>query len=116
MHALDRLPELHLVAEQHEVARRCSHRDQVGERDLARLVDEQVVDGWLRTAGSANSHAVPAISWRFRAMTICVRRTRFDEPPSVHRLGILRTGFLDAGEREALLVRALLDRVAAGCG
>ena len=47
MHALDRLSELHLVAEQHDVARRRAHRDQVRERYLSGFVDEQVVDARL---------------------------------------------------------------------
>ncbi len=44
MHALDRLAELHLVAEQDEVAGARAHRDQVRDGDLAGLVDEEVVE------------------------------------------------------------------------
>ena len=42
--ALHRLPELHLIAEQDEVAGARAHRDQVRDGDLARLVDEEVVE------------------------------------------------------------------------
>ncbi len=38
------LRELHRVAEQHERARRRAHRERVRERDLAGLVDEEVVE------------------------------------------------------------------------
>ena len=43
--ALERLVELLRVAEQDEAVGRPRHRDDVGERDLARLVDEQDIDG-----------------------------------------------------------------------
>ena len=39
------LGELLRVAEQHDVPRRRPDRERVGERDLARLVDEERVDG-----------------------------------------------------------------------
>ena len=42
--ALQHLAELLRVADEHEVARRGAHRERVGERDLAGLVDEQVVE------------------------------------------------------------------------
>ena len=42
--ALDRLAELHVVAQENEVARGSAHRHEIGERDLARLVDEDVVE------------------------------------------------------------------------
>ena len=44
MEPLRHLRELERVAEQDERARRGSHGDRVGERDLARLVDEEVVE------------------------------------------------------------------------
>src|ERR1043166_1443064 len=42
--ALDRLAELRLVAEEHEVLRRGAGGDEVDERHLAGLVDEEVVE------------------------------------------------------------------------
>ena len=45
MRPLRHLGELDRVAEQDDVPRRSSHRQRVRERDLPRLVDEQVVDG-----------------------------------------------------------------------
>ena len=42
--SLRRLRELLRIAEQHDVLRRAAHRDDVGERLLARFVDEQHVD------------------------------------------------------------------------
>ncbi len=44
MRALDHLRELLRVADEHDVARRGRHRERVGERDLTRLVDEEVVE------------------------------------------------------------------------
>jgi hypothetical protein len=41
---LERLRELHLVADQDHIPGAHTHRDRVGERDLARLVDKQVID------------------------------------------------------------------------
>ena len=62
------LGELHLVADQDEVARRQADGDRVGERDLAGLVDEQVVEpaGQLLAAeepgGAADETARPSPS------------------------------------------------------
>ena len=42
--SLEDLRELLRVADEHEVARGGAHRERVGERDLAGLVDEQVVE------------------------------------------------------------------------
>ena len=42
--ALDRLGELHLIADQHDVLRADTHRDHVGEADLPGFVDEKVVE------------------------------------------------------------------------
>ena len=42
--ALDHLVELLRVADEHEVARAGAHRERVGERHLAGLVDEEVVE------------------------------------------------------------------------
>lgn len=47
MRALAGLAELHLVAQQHDVARALAHGDEVGQADLARLVDEQIVERLL---------------------------------------------------------------------
>src|SRR6185503_18331592 len=44
MAALGRLAKLHLVAYQNQVLGRESHGDLVGQADLSRLVDEQVVE------------------------------------------------------------------------
>ena len=44
MRALKDLCELLWVSDEHEVARGGAHRKRVRERDLARLVDEQVVE------------------------------------------------------------------------
>ena len=44
MRALEHLTELERVAEEDEVPRACSHGERVRERDLAALVDEQVVE------------------------------------------------------------------------
>ena len=44
VHALRHLRELHRVAEQHERLRARPERERVGERGLARLVDEEVVE------------------------------------------------------------------------
>lgn len=44
MHALNRLSELHLVAEEHDILGSRGHRDEVGQRNLTRLVDEEVVE------------------------------------------------------------------------
>src|SRR5579862_3040039 len=44
MRALRDLGELQRIAEQYDVSCRGGHRDGVGERNLARLVDEQVVE------------------------------------------------------------------------
>ena len=41
---LDHLVELLRVADEHEVPRGRAHRERVGERDLAGLVDEEVVE------------------------------------------------------------------------
>ena len=61
MRSLDGLSELHLVAYQNEVASRSTHRDEIAQRDLPRLVDEQEVE--LPSISSlANNHAVPATS------------------------------------------------------
>ena len=62
VHALDGLAELHLVAEQHDVACAGARRHEVGQGDLARLVDEEV-SNCSSAASSANSQAVPATSW-----------------------------------------------------
>jgi hypothetical protein len=43
MRSLRHLRELERVAEQHERPRRRPQRQRIGKRDLARLVDEQVV-------------------------------------------------------------------------
>ena len=40
MHALNRLPQLHLVAQQHQVACTGRHRHQIGKRHLTRLVNK----------------------------------------------------------------------------
>src|SRR5688572_19338701 len=45
MHALHRLRQLHLVADEDDVRGGRRHRDEVAERDLARLIDEQIVIG-----------------------------------------------------------------------
>src|ERR1051325_8082507 len=42
--AVDRLAELHLVAQEHEVLRRSAGGDEVGQRHLAGLVDEEAVE------------------------------------------------------------------------
>ena len=42
--SLQHLAELLRVADEHEVPRRGAHRERVGERDLAGLVDEEVVE------------------------------------------------------------------------
>ena len=44
MRALRDLRELQRVAEQHDVARRRTHRERVGQRHLARLVDNKCID------------------------------------------------------------------------
>ena len=48
MRALRDLRELQRIAEQHDVARRGSHRERVGERHLPGLVDDQRVDACRR--------------------------------------------------------------------
>ena len=49
MRALDRLFELHLVAEKNEVLRASSHRDRVGQRHLPGFVDEKKIETRLPT-------------------------------------------------------------------
>ena len=44
MDALNRLAKLHLVTDKHDVAGGGSHRNDIGHRDLAGFVDEQVVE------------------------------------------------------------------------
>ena len=44
MDALNRLAELHLVADQHDVASGGPHRNDVRNRNLTGLVDEQVIE------------------------------------------------------------------------
>lgn len=44
MGALDRLGELHRIADQHDVARARAGSDEVGQRHLSGLVDEQIVE------------------------------------------------------------------------
>ena len=65
--ALDRLGELHLVADEDQVPGRESDGDRVGERDLAGLVDEEVVEPALASSctaedpgGAADEHAAVA--------------------------------------------------------
>ena len=43
MHALNRLRQLHLVANEHQVQGASGHRDQIAERDLAGFIDEEIV-------------------------------------------------------------------------
>ena len=54
------LPELLRVAEQHDVARARPERERVGERHLARLVDEERVESASSISSRVKSHAVPA--------------------------------------------------------
>ena len=59
--ALERLVELLRIAEQDDARRlRRRHREDVRQRDLARLVDEEHVEGPLLRVADAHSHAVPA--------------------------------------------------------
>ena len=44
VYALDRLAQLHLIAEQDQVFGAHAHGDHVGERDLSRFVDEEIVE------------------------------------------------------------------------
>ena len=53
---------------------------QVGERHLARLVDEEVVEAAASKSGSANSHAVPATSWAPGRRDLCVGVDILDVP------------------------------------
>lgn len=48
MVALDRLSQLHLVADQHDVSGADAHGDGVGQADLARLVNEEVVEAAVK--------------------------------------------------------------------
>ena len=43
MHALHRLRQLHLIADQHDVRGSARHGDEIAERYLARFIDEQIV-------------------------------------------------------------------------
>jgi len=47
VHTLDRLLQLHLIAEQHDVARAGTHGHQVGQRDLAGFVHKQVIESLI---------------------------------------------------------------------
>ena len=85
MDALPHLRQLLRIAEQHEVARGSAHRDRVGQRHLARFVDEQVVEP-----------ADPCP--RARTATRCRRRAR--RLPASHA---------------SLLVGVLVDEPAAEC-
>ena len=49
MRALDRLAQLHLVSEQHQILRRWPHGDQIGHGNLPGFVHEQVVQGAFRS-------------------------------------------------------------------
>src|SRR3546814_8352267 len=44
MRSLDWLRKLHLVPDEDDVARRCSHCDNIGQADLPRLVDKEIVE------------------------------------------------------------------------
>ena len=44
MRALDRLTELHLVADENDVLRGGAHCDEVSERHLAGFVDEEIIE------------------------------------------------------------------------
>src|SRR5271156_4588672 len=45
MHALHRLRELHLIADEDDVGGSARHGDEVAERYLARFIDEQIIIG-----------------------------------------------------------------------
>ena len=78
MNALRDVRQLLRIAEQDEVARGRAHRDGIGERHLAGLVDEQVVERAGPSPARANSHDVPATSCA--SPTLALRRC-----PSVSR-------------------------------
>ena len=60
MRALERLIELLGIPEQDDARRRRGHRDDVRERDLACLIDEQHVHRVVRSSRSTNTQPVPA--------------------------------------------------------
>ena len=62
MAPLRRLRQLLRIAEQHELRRRAAHREHVGQRLLAGLVDEQHVDRVRPCPRAPTTTAVPAIT------------------------------------------------------
>ena len=104
--ALRDLRQLVRIAEQHEVPRRVADRDDVGERDLARLVDDQRVE----EAGEVLAREEPR---RARdELELLVEQVapvvaRVDE--LALEAGVPARGLLAALEREALPPRLPLD-------
>src|SRR3546814_15860023 len=45
MASLKRLRKLHRIADKNDIVRAAAHRENIGERDLPGLIDEQVVEG-----------------------------------------------------------------------
>ena len=74
MKRLRHLRQLERVAEEDEVARGRAGGEGVGERQLAGLVDHEVVE-WLSNGSGANSHVVPATS-RYRSSGLSGVRRR----------------------------------------
>jgi hypothetical protein len=48
MHTLDGLPQLHLIAHQNDVARARTHGNEISQGDLAGLIDEQIIQGFIQ--------------------------------------------------------------------
>ena len=105
MRALQHLAELLRVADEHEVARRGAHRERVGERDLAGLVDEEVVELPVvlvvgeEPRGAAEQLAVVAV--------VVVEHVLDPVALVLRLLAVAR--LLEAAERDAELGRAFHD-------
>ena len=117
--ALRDLGELERVAEQDQVARGGRHRERVGERDLAGLVDDEVVDRLVACPRGTTATRCPP-SGRCRrgregAALLSVLSISGSSSSRLERESRARV-LLQAAEVDAASAGVLLDLVRAGCG
>ena len=104
--ALQHLAELLRVADEHDVVRAGRHRAGVGERDLAGLVDEEVVEPPVEL-GVGEEPGRAAEQLRVRGLLVLV--DVLDLRAGVLRLGVAAARLLHPVEGEPELGRARLD-------
>ncbi len=108
MRALGRLAKLHLVAQQHDVARALAQRDQIRQADLPGFIHEQIIELLLEISPAEQPrrarHQLMA-----RQVDPVVGKDVFDEVAVETGVVALLARLLGAGERQARLARRLLQ-------